>query len=111
MNPHVRNFGPVLIKNVSVTIHDAIVKLYFAVGRHGGVFENRLDFLIHVGKGFHQGGRVDFSFLRLENVLLWYQSHASCLDHGVSPTVRVPSVISLFKYFGYEAEGKGSQGR
>ena len=44
-----------MIKNGSVSIHDAVVKLYFAVGRHGGVFKNRFDFLIHVGERFHQG--------------------------------------------------------
>ena len=49
------NFGSVLIENVSVSRHDAVVKLYLAVGRHGGVFENRFDFQIHVGERFHQG--------------------------------------------------------
>ena len=32
-----------------------VVKLYFSVGRHGGVLENDFDFLIHVGERSHQG--------------------------------------------------------
>ena len=52
----------------------------------------------------------DFSFLRLENVLLRYQSHASCLCHGVSLNVACLLLFPfLFYKFGYQIEGQWSQ--
>ena len=35
--------GSVVDKNGSVSIHAAVIKIYFAVGRHGEVFDNDFD--------------------------------------------------------------------
>ena len=59
----------------SVSIHDAVVKLYLAIGRHGVVFENDFDFLIHVRERFNQG----FSFLRYGGKMSSSGTKAMCL--------------------------------